>query len=328
MLTHQNPLVSIIIPTYNRVNLLKRAVHSVLTQTYRNFELIIIDDHSQDSTRDYIRNLNHPKILYYRNPENKGSQYSRNLGLQFAKGEFIAYLDDDDFWFKQKLLLQIQYYFSNQNFSSIGLVYSGYMVYKDGVAMGSIYPKYEGNLSKKILKQNFIGSPTPIFKKDCIADSGNFDEHLPTCQDWDMWARIAQHWQIIGVNCILSGYSLHGAQKSLQITKVLRGRILFLKKHSKMILPERKIYADHLLKIAILLHINERKSLSNPYLSRSMCIYPFKLDNFMWFLVMRMFPSLFHSMVRLENYQTSVFILLFEYFWRKITKHPCEKKPR
>src|SRR5512138_1185650 len=96
----RTPLVSVVIPTYNRAPLLERAIHSVLSQTYTNLEVIVIDDASTDDTQDRIKNLQLAdiRIQYIRHDRNRGSQAARNTGIHAAKGKYVAFLDSDDEW--------------------------------------------------------------------------------------------------------------------------------------------------------------------------------------------------------------------------------------
>ena len=95
--------VSAIIPTYNRANIVIRAIQSVLNQTYQNFELLVIDDGSQDNTEEIVTGIHDNRIKYIRHEKNKGVAAARNTGIEAAKGEFIAFLDSDDEWLPNKL---------------------------------------------------------------------------------------------------------------------------------------------------------------------------------------------------------------------------------
>ena len=100
-------MVSIIMPTYNRAYIIERAIVSVIHQTYEDWELIIVDDASKDNTREIVKKYISNKILYFENFENKGSNESRNIGVRNAKGEYIAFLDSDNYWPENRLELQI-----------------------------------------------------------------------------------------------------------------------------------------------------------------------------------------------------------------------------
>ena len=107
MKPYQN-LISVVIPTYNRKHLLQKAIASVLNQTYSNFELIVVDDCSTDSTEHFMKSLSDKRIRYIKHEKTKHASASRNTGIQLSKGEFIAFLDDDDRWLPTKLEKQLK----------------------------------------------------------------------------------------------------------------------------------------------------------------------------------------------------------------------------
>ena len=128
---NKNPTVSVIIPTYNRAHLVDRAIQSVLNQTYKDFELIIVDDGSTDNTEDIIKEFQKKdeRIKYIRHEENRGGSAARNTGIKAAKGEYIAFLDSDDEWLPIKLGRQISEF---TNKSKIALVYTGRIIIEEG----------------------------------------------------------------------------------------------------------------------------------------------------------------------------------------------------
>ncbi len=124
-----NPKVSVILPTYNRAHLIKRAIQSVLDQTYQNFEIIVVDDGSTDNTEEQVRSFNNPKIRYIRYNENKGAAFARNAGIKASRGDYIAFQDSDDEWFPHKLQRQMEA-FKNAS-PEVGVVYTGSWRIKD-----------------------------------------------------------------------------------------------------------------------------------------------------------------------------------------------------
>ncbi|MFQ5769234.1 MAG: glycosyltransferase family 2 protein, partial [bacterium] len=123
----KSPFFTVVIPTHNRAELLKEAIQSVLAQTFSDFELIVVDDHSTDNTRDVIASFRDSRIKYVLNDRTTGGAGTRNAGIFRAQGEWVAFLDDDDVWLPQKLALQ---YNKIQDVDdSVGLVYCGYATY-------------------------------------------------------------------------------------------------------------------------------------------------------------------------------------------------------
>jgi len=188
-------MISVVIPTHNRCELLESAINSVLNQTYNNFELIIIDDASKDSTEKYIKCLNFDNLIYIKNNYSVGGSEARNIGIRRSKGRFIAFLDDDDEWLPNKLKKQIELF---KNDSELGLVYTGVRLnFLDlGISYDSI-PKVKGFIYNKILIKNWIGiTPAVMVKRDALDYSGLFDANIPARQDYDLWIRISKKWKI------------------------------------------------------------------------------------------------------------------------------------
>lgn len=122
----QNELVSVIIPTYNRANLILQAVKSVLNQTYKNFEIIIVDDGSSDNTEDVINVIHDNRIRYIKHAINKGASAARNTGIREAKGKYIAFQDSDDHWLPDKLEKQVKRIENTPD--HVGAVFGGYWI--------------------------------------------------------------------------------------------------------------------------------------------------------------------------------------------------------
>jgi len=177
-----NPLISVIITTYNRPRLLERAVNSVIQQSYKNFEVIIVDDFST-----YDVNLpDDSRIIYLKNDKNKGVQYSRNKGLDLATGKFILNLDDDDYFHRNRIEI-LHKTFTQGTYS---FVCSNYQ-YIHG---NSVLPKINKvnidtiNLND-ILFSNLVG-PSIFTKTDYLKDVGGWDNQLNSAQDLDLWTRL------------------------------------------------------------------------------------------------------------------------------------------
>jgi glycosyltransferase involved in cell wall biosynthesis len=189
----KNPLVSVIIPTYNQARLLKRTVESVLNQTYPNIEVVVVDDGSTDGTSEVIDNIikdlrfKNKKIIYIRQ-ENKGGTSARNTGFMASKGEYINFLDHDDLFFPEKIEKQLKVLF---NYHKAGLVHCGYhRIDKDGKLIDIINYLPEGNVKKKIVLGCFLWSGAPLIRRECFEKVGLFDETVYS-SDADMWVRIA-----------------------------------------------------------------------------------------------------------------------------------------
>lgn len=185
------PFVSIIIPTYNRATLLLQAVQSVLNQTYQNFEILVIDDHSTDNTPKLISEIDDIRVHYIRLVQNQGAPVARNIGLKKAKGELVAFLDSDDEWHQTKLEKQIGVF--AQSNSNLGVVYTGLKIINVTKKSETIItPTKRGKITEHLLTQNYLGTTSSVvIKKEILNYVGGFDLSFTSCQDWDLFIRLS-----------------------------------------------------------------------------------------------------------------------------------------
>ena len=255
---NQYPLVSIIMPTHNRSLLLRRAVSSVLEQTFTDFELIIVDDCSDDDTEHQISIINDHRIIYSRLKFRVGAAAARNIAIKSARGQYIAFLDSDDEYLHNKLELQIDKFQGAPG--NVGIIYCGYyIVYESDHYHEVVPPSYRGNLFDVLLKHNRIGSPTPLVRKECFDSCGLFDESLPSCQDWDMWLRISTKYDFDFVNEPLAKAHNHGNQISTNIDNKILSREKLLEKYKLYIVKEPKT-ASYLYQRLGFLHLLKHNS--------------------------------------------------------------------
>ncbi|MEO8325327.1 MAG: glycosyltransferase family 2 protein, partial [Nitrospirota bacterium] len=170
------PRVSVIIPTYRRPDFLRRAIGSVLTQTFEDFELLIVDDASPDNTGQVVKGIADERIRYCRNEINKGGAASRNRGIKEAQSPYIAFLDDDDEWLPQKLALQVE--LLDQSPPKVGGIYTGYerILRNTGESLGITLPTKRGDLSYELLLSNpLAGTSGLLLRKECFEKAGLFD---------------------------------------------------------------------------------------------------------------------------------------------------------
>lgn len=238
------PAVSVIIPTYNRCRLLGRAVQSVLSQTFRDFELIIIDDASTDGTDNLIKSFDDSRIVYSPHEKRAGSNASRNIGIRIALGKYISFLDSDDEWLPEKLEKQISVFAGGNE--KLGVVYTGYS--DENIDRDEpVIPHCRGDIFTDLLVKNVVGSTTtPLVKCACFETAGLFDETMPASQDWDMWIRIARHFEFDFVPEILARYYFQFDSISRDIKAVEKAHRLIGEKY--------RSYSDELPKDLIVEH--------------------------------------------------------------------------
>ena len=202
--TQRQPLVSVIIPTYNREKILPRALNSVIEQTYNNWEIIVVDDRSTDNTKKVVQEYikNDKRIKYVTNTYKQGSGGARNKGIENSKGEYIAFLDSDDFWEKDKLEIQLKEMIKAQNsFSCTSVKYINYPY-----SLRSKGKQESGNVFDRLLLTNFMMISAVIIKREVLDKVGFFDESMFTSQDWDLWLRTAKIFELLFINIPLGTY--------------------------------------------------------------------------------------------------------------------------
>ncbi len=182
----KKPLISVIIPTYNRAYILHKAIESVLAQTFKNWELIVVDDGSTDETPYLVTKY---PLIYVRKP-NRGVSHTRNVGILKAKGDFIAFLDSDDCFVPEKLEKQIKFFEKNPHYK---IVQTDEIWYKGHRKINpkKIHQKAEGWFFDRAIKLCVVSISTVLIKKEVFKEVGLFDEAFPVCEDYDFWLRVS-----------------------------------------------------------------------------------------------------------------------------------------
>lgn len=199
------PLVSIVLPTYNRATVVRRSIDSLLAQTFKDFEIIVVDDGSTDSTVSELADLHNQSLRIIHLDTNSGPSKARNIGIANARGKYIAFQDSDDVWHPQKLEVQITA-LENLGPSGYGACYSRYILRQR--SRETTIPSFsdndlEGDIYCRLLKDNVVGTPTLIVMRDILGALGGFDETLNSLEDWDLALRIASKCKFAFVNAPL-----------------------------------------------------------------------------------------------------------------------------
>ncbi len=181
------PLVSVIIPTYNRGWIVQKAIDSVLDQSFSDFELIVVDDGSTDNSKNILHAYG-DKITVIAQ-QNKGVSAARNRGINVARGEYIAFLDSDDTWFPEKLSVQTRF-FNKHPDSRICQTEEIWIRNHKRVNPGKRHKKYSGMIFENSLALCLISPSAVMMQKSLFETVGLFDESLPACEDYDLWLRI------------------------------------------------------------------------------------------------------------------------------------------
>jgi glycosyltransferase involved in cell wall biosynthesis len=204
------PLVSAVIPTYNRSHYVAQAVVSVLKQTYGTVEIIVVDDGSTDDTADVLSPYS--GNIHYIYQSNEGVAIARNKGIRAARGELVAFLDADDLWLPRKLEFQMQYL---ERSKTAGLIHTN-ALYLDAATglrherRATVDP-YEGECYARLFLGNRITTSSVLLRRECLEKVGAFDENIrkASTEDYDLWIRIARYYEFAYVKEPLVLYRLH-----------------------------------------------------------------------------------------------------------------------
>lgn len=199
------PLVSVLMPTYNREKFVGEAIESVLSQTYPNFELLVVDDGSTDKTKSVVQKyLTDPRVKYFYK-ENGGQSSGRNLGFKNSKGDYIAFLDSDNKWKPEKLKICMTAALDNPD---VGVVYGDNITIDEhGNEIGrDTMRRHSGFITAQLLKDNFVTINTATLKRECYEAMGGLDESFIRAPDYEFWLRLSTRYKFLYVPQYVSYY--------------------------------------------------------------------------------------------------------------------------
>jgi glycosyltransferase involved in cell wall biosynthesis len=224
------PLISVIMPTYNHGRFIGEAIRSVLDQTYKNFELIVVDNHSEDNTEERVRSFGDARIKYFKFRNNDVIASSRNFGIKRSSGRYIAFLDSDDMWLPFKLRSQVDCMEKN---SDAGLMYTKCLVMKDGKTYRTApcMNLYNGCVFGRMILMTNVPILTAMIRKEVVEKIGLFDEdvNLVAVEDWDYWIRLSKEYRVVSSAEPSAIYREHGKNISKGLRQQLN-RCLYLSK--------------------------------------------------------------------------------------------------
>jgi glycosyltransferase involved in cell wall biosynthesis len=246
------PLVSAIITTHNRgPDMVLRAVNSVLNQTYKNIELIVVDDsvssfEKRSEVEQSVRGVS-TDILYLKHETCQGACAARNTGLRHARGYYVGFLDDDDEWIPTKIEVQLKGFTDDR----IALVYSKIIVVDEKSSREYISNGQgkSGYIFESLLKKQYIGSTSnPLIKRECIEAVGNFDVLMESCQDYDLYLRLASRYRMQFIDVPLLRYHIHSEERiSTDAESKIQGHTRLIEKYSEYIDKDKDtFYIRHL----------------------------------------------------------------------------------
>jgi GT2 family glycosyltransferase/radical SAM superfamily enzyme YgiQ (UPF0313 family)/Flp pilus assembly protein TadD/glycosyltransferase involved in cell wall biosynthesis len=193
-----NPLVSVIMSVHNGELHLKQAIKSIMEQGFLNYEFIIIDDASTDATLDILRSFRDPRIAIFRNNRNLGLTASLNIGLRSARGKYIARMDADDVSIPHRFAQQVDYLERNPSVAVVGSAY--YIINEDGTVTGIVEVLTDsGEIAKDLPRQNWFGHGSVMMRKSCIDEVGGYDEKFVYAQDYDLFLRLSERYDLANI---------------------------------------------------------------------------------------------------------------------------------
>lgn len=188
-----SPLVSVIVPSYNTAHYVSDAVQSILSQTYQNLEVHVVDDGSTDNTRDAMQAFANDPRVFYHYQSNRGEAGARNTGIRASRGDLIALCDADDLWMPRKLELQVPMFNGRPQ---LGVVYTNTVHVDSHNREIETYrtTRHNGKITEKLFGENFVTGSTSMIRRECFSTE-MYDESLRTCADYDLWLRLSVHYE-------------------------------------------------------------------------------------------------------------------------------------
>ncbi len=239
--------ISVIIPTYNRKKTLARAIQSVINQSLSPFEILIVDDGSNDGTEEWVKdNFQNIKYIYQ---NNHGVSSARNIGIENAYGDWVAFLDSDDEWLPNKLYEQVKAIDSNPE---IKFFHTNEIWIRNGIRVNQMkkHKKYGGYIFEKCLDICRISPSSALIQKEVFDNIGIFDESLRVCEDYDLWLRITSKYPVVFLDVpLIYKYGGHADQLSKVNDGIESYRIQSLEKilKSGLLSDEQKVMAVNVL---------------------------------------------------------------------------------
>jgi len=273
------PTVTVIIPTYNRGHVIRRALHSVLHQTYQSLEVIVVDDGSTDNTEEIVASFNDPRILYIRHETKRGAAAARNTGIKAASADFIAFQDSDDEWLPEKLEAQMKVFEDTP--PEVGIVYTDMWKIKGGERKywhSPVIKPEDGTVYEQALDRVMgIGIQTAVIKRECFHKAGVFDEKFPRFIDLELFIRLSKYYYFYHINLPLVNYYDIGEGISNNDEALITAYELIFKKYSYGIVKNKKSLAKELCIIGDSLCKRGKLNQGRNFLLKAVKLYPLNI---------------------------------------------------
>lgn len=269
------PLVSVIITTFNRPNMLLRSILSVISQTYENIEIVVVDDCSDYDLKEQVASIC-SNFVYVRNIKNMGVSASRNKGFSESSGEYVSFLDDDDEILPEKIEKQVNLFLSNQD---VDAVYCG-SLRKYNKSKFERPPLLKGDIFPGVLASCPNAIHTLLLKRWCFDLVGGFDENISFYEDFDFWIRLSRKCLFDYIPDCLVVYNIHGIQSSINGRGSIEGIDLVINKHIDYYQKNKKYYYIQIRRQASKSALIDDYTLFYKYIYSAIIIRPFIIGSY------------------------------------------------
>jgi glycosyltransferase involved in cell wall biosynthesis len=278
--------ISVIIPTYNRAHMLPKTIASLLSQTRLPDEILVIDDGSTDDTPTVMQQFSAP-VRYIRYEHNQGRSHARNVGIEQAQGDYLAFLDSDDTLPNDSLALRASYLDTHPD---TPIVYGLVTISQNGTQTIMAKNLPTGDIFAHLVCNNFLTIHTAMFRRTCLVIKPRFDENLSILEDWDFWLQLATYFHFERLDSIVAVYFQHtdmtmlakNEKESLRNTITIQQRIYALPRFATLTtFQHAQAFAWHGLRYA---GLGEGKQ-ARMYLIKAIGLAPLSVS--IWLLVVR-----------------------------------------
>jgi glycosyltransferase involved in cell wall biosynthesis len=263
------PKVSVNICCYNCEKFIYETIQSVLSQTFKDYEIIIIDDGSKDKTQEIIKSFSDPRVKYYYQ-KNQGTAASRNKAVELSNGEYIALLDHDDLWEPKKLEMQVAHLEANPK---VGLVYSDAYIIQEGKAKHlrffELTRPHRGKVTLQLLKGDFVHCLTTVIRKDLVKKAGYFSREFNFAEEYELYLRLSLLTEFDFINQPLARYRVHSTNLSRNIRLAVLDGVKAIEKFYNnnkealrgVSIVKKRMKQIKVLKLIFSLSFNEKRAL-------------------------------------------------------------------